>query len=195
MHPCWHRLPNALSVLRIGLAGALLPAMVLGNRGLFLTLLILALLTDAADGFLARQLDATSELGRRLDSLGDYVLVMALLPGLAVLWPALMRHEAPWIALAAVAYFAPIIWALLRWQIVPSLHTWGSKVLAVAISGALTLALLDGPVLPLRIICALQLLVAVEEIVILQRMPGHSGHVPTAWHAERSESRRSTVDR
>lgn len=182
MHPSWRRLPNALSILRIGLACALWLAMVLGSRPLFLALLILAFLTDAADGFLARRLDATSEMGRRLDSLGDYVLVLTLLPGLAVLWPALMRREAPWIALAAVAYFAPTVWSLLRWRLVPGLHTSGSKALAVAMSVALPLALLNGPVLPLRIICALQLLVAAEEVVILQRMAGHSGHVPTVWH-------------
>ena len=196
MHPCWRRLPNALSVLRISLACALWLAMVLGSRPLFLALLILAFLTDAADGFLARRLDATSELGRRLDSLGDYVLVLTLLPGLVVLWPALLRREAPWIVLAAVAYFAPTVWSLLRWHTVPGLHTWGSKVLAVAMSVALPLALLNGPVLPLRIICALQLLVAAEEVVILQRMPGHSGHVPTVWHVRRLVvGRRSSVNR
>jgi phosphatidylglycerophosphate synthase len=159
--------------------------MVLGSRTLFLALLILGFLTDAADGFLARLLDATSEMGRRLDSLGDYVLVLTLLPGLAVLWPAFLRREAPWIALAAVAYFAPTAWSLLRWRTVPGLHTWGSKVLAVAMSVALPLALLNGSVIALRLVCVLQLFVAAEEMAILRRMPGHSGQVATLRHVRR----------
>jgi CDP-diacylglycerol--glycerol-3-phosphate 3-phosphatidyltransferase len=170
-----------MSVLRIVLAVALVPAMLLGQRTLFVALLLLAFVTDAADGFLARRLGATSNRGRQLDSLGDYVLVLALVPGLIVLWPALMRAEAPWIVSALGAYFAPTIWSLVRWRTVPGLHTWASKGLAVALSAALPIALLGGPAWPLRLCCALQLLVAAEEVAILQRMPGHSGHVATVF--------------
>lgn len=180
---CW--LPNTLSLLRIGLAAALLPAALMHGRTLFLVLLLTALLTDALDGFLARSLGATSDLGRRLDSFGDYVLVLALVPGLITLWPALMRREAPWLIIAVGAYFVPVAWSFMRWRRLPALHTWASKALAVAMSVALPLALLNGPVLPLRFVCALQLLVAAEEMAILSRMPGHSGHVPTVWHARR----------
>ncbi|HET7603338.1 MAG TPA: CDP-alcohol phosphatidyltransferase family protein [Gemmatimonadales bacterium] len=179
--PPWSQVPNSLSVLRIVLALALVPATLLGERSPFVALLLLAFVTDAADGFLARQLGAMSERGRQLDSLGDYVLVLTLLPGLFVLWPALMRAEAPWITLAVCAYFGPTIWSLARWRTVPGLHTWASKGLAVAMSAALPLALLGGPVWPLRVCCALQLLVAVEEVAILLRMPGHSGHVRTVF--------------
>ena len=174
-------LPNSLSVLRIACALALVPAMLAGQRPVFVALLLLAFLTDAADGFIARRLGATTDLGRLLDSLGDYVLVVTLLPGLFVLWPALMRAEAWWIALAVSSYFAPTAWSLIRWRTVPGLHTWASKGLAVAMSIALPLALLGGPVWPFRLVCALQLLAAAEEFAILRRMPGHSGHVATVF--------------
>jgi CDP-diacylglycerol--glycerol-3-phosphate 3-phosphatidyltransferase len=178
-------LPNLLSLLRIGLAGALLPVALLHHRVLVLAVLAAGFLTDAADGFLARRLIAVTDLGRRLDSLGDYVLMLTLLPGMFVLWPGFIQREAVWLALGVGAYFAPTIWSLLRWRIMPALHTWGSKVLAVAVSVALPVALLNGPVMPLRLVCALQLLVAAEEVAILGRMPGHSGHVPTIWHTRR----------
>ncbi|HET8634669.1 MAG TPA: CDP-alcohol phosphatidyltransferase family protein [Gemmatimonadales bacterium] len=122
----WHHVPNAMSVLRIVLAVALVPAMLLGQRALFVAVLLLAFVTDAADGFLARWLNATSDRGHQLDSLGDYVLVLSLVPGLIVLWPALLRSEALWIAPAACAYFAPTVWSLIRWRTVPGLHTWAS---------------------------------------------------------------------
>jgi phosphatidylglycerophosphate synthase len=180
-----HRLPNMLSLLRIGLAAALLPAALMRGRTLFLALLLSALATDALDGFLARRLGAASDLGRRLDSYGDYVLVLALVPGLILLWPALMRREAPWLMLALGAYFAPTAWSLVCRRRVPALHTWSSKLLAVAMSVALPLALLGGSAIPLRVVCALQLLVAAEEVAILRRMPGYSGQVATLRHARR----------
>lgn len=179
--PLWRHVPNAMSVLRIVLALALLPAMLIGQRTLFVGLLLAAYVTDAADGFVARRLGVTSDLGRLLDSLGDYVLVLTLVPGLFVLWPALMRAEAWWIGLAAATYFAPTVWSLVRWRTVPGLHTRASKGLAVGMSVALPLALLGGPVWPFRLACCLQLLVAAEEFAILQRMPGHSGHVATVF--------------
>jgi CDP-diacylglycerol--glycerol-3-phosphate 3-phosphatidyltransferase len=159
----------------------LVPAALLTRRSVFVALLLAAYVTDAADGFLARRLGVSSDLGRLLDSLGDYVLVLTLLPGLFFLWPALMRAEAWWIALAVVTYFAPTVWSLIRWRTVPGLHTWASKGLAIAMSVALPLALLGGPVWPFRLACGLQLLVAAEEFAILQRMPGHSGHVATVF--------------
>jgi phosphatidylglycerophosphate synthase len=180
-----HRLPNMLSLLRIGLAAALLPAALMRGRTLFLALLLSALATDALDGFLARRLGAASDLGRRLDSYGDYVLVLALVPGLILLWPALMRREAPWLMLALGAYFAPTAWSLVCRRRVPALHTWSSKHLAVAMSVALPLALLGGSAIPLRVVCGLQLLVAAEEVAILRRMPGYSGQVATLRHARR----------
>lgn len=177
--------PNALSLLRIGLAAALLPVAWLGRRDLFWACLAGGLLSDALDGFVARRLHASSDLGRRLDSIGDYVLLLALLPALGLLWPALMRREAPWFAVAVAAYFAPTAWSLLRWRRMPGLHTWASKALAVLMAGALPWMLLDGPALPVRACCALQVVVAVEEFAILALLPGYSGSMPSVVHAWR----------
>lgn len=162
------RIPNAISSLRIVLAAALVPATFAGRRSLFLGLLVGALATDAVDGFLARRLDATSEFGKRLDSWGDYILVAAALPGLLVLWPDVMRHEAPWLALAVVAYFAPTAWALARSGRIPALHTRTSKALAVGMAIALPLLLLGGPAVPFRVLCLLQLVAAAEEFVLVR---------------------------
>lgn len=177
--------PNALSLLRIALAAGLLPAALLGRRDLFWAGLVAALLSDALDGFVARRLHASSDLGRRLDSIGDYVLLLALLPALVLLWPALMRREAGWFAVAVAAYFAPTAWSLLRWRRLPGLHTWASKALAVFMAAALPWMLLGGPALPVRAGCLLQVLVAVEEFAILALLPGFSGGMPTVVHAWR----------
>ena len=67
-------LPNTLSALRIAAAPALLLMAWSGAPELFLITLWLALLSDAADGYAARRLGQTSELGARLDSWGDWLL-------------------------------------------------------------------------------------------------------------------------
>lgn len=181
----WAAVPNALSLLRIGLAAGLLPAALLDRRDAFWACLVAALLTDALDGFLARRLHASSDLGRRLDSLGDYVLLLALVPALVLLWPALMRREAAWFAVGVAAYFAPTAWSLLRWRRMPGLHTWASKALAVLMAMALPWMLLGGPALPVRLCCALQVAAAVEEFAILHLLPGYSGGMPSLVHARR----------
>ncbi len=50
---------------------------------------------------------------------------------------------------------------------------------------ALPLMLLGGSPVPFRILAALQVLVAAEELAILHWLPGHSGEVPSLAHARR----------
>lgn len=88
-------LPNLLSGLRLAAAPALLALAFAGRREAFLWVLGGSLVTDALDGLAARALDARSELGRRLDSWGDYVTVLAAVPGVLLLWPDVMRREWP----------------------------------------------------------------------------------------------------
>lgn len=80
---CLRALPNALSLLRLTVAATL--AFLPVGAG-FWAVYLLCGLSDMLDGALARRLKAESELGSKLDSLGDlaFVIVCAvrLLPGL-----------------------------------------------------------------------------------------------------------------
>ena len=178
-------LPNLLSALRIGFALSLLPAAAVQQPRAFWALLVACLLSDALDGLLARRWGTTSDLGRRLDSAGDYVLVLALLPSLFWLWPELIWREIPWFGVAVLAYFAPTVWSVLRWRTIPGLHTLASKASAVGMAFALPLLLLGGPPLPFRGLAILQVLVAAEEFAIIHFLPGWSGVMPSYWHARR----------
>jgi len=71
-------IPNAVTISRIiasALAGV---TFVSGNFGLSVGLYIYAALSDAIDGFLARKLNAYSELGRKLDTISDKLFVGSL---------------------------------------------------------------------------------------------------------------------
>ncbi len=178
-------LPNLLSGFRLLAAPVLLALAFAGRREAFLWVLGASLASDALDGLAARALGARSELGRRLDSWGDYVTMLAVVPGVVLLWPEVVRREWPWIALGAGCYFAPVAVGLLRWKRAPAYHTRASKALAVAMAPATFLLLLGGTPWPFRIGMALQIAVLAEELAIMRLLPGYSGAISSLREARR----------
>ena len=78
---------NILSFLRLGLVPVLGWLAASGEDVLFLWVLGVCLISDALDGYLARKLNQTSELGAKLDSWGDALTYAAMILGLYLLWP------------------------------------------------------------------------------------------------------------
>jgi CDP-diacylglycerol--glycerol-3-phosphate 3-phosphatidyltransferase len=75
-------IPNAISVLRAISSVAVVALLTPGTAGLALIVFALAAVTDGIDGWLARRLKATSDLGAFLDPLADKILVLGTLAGL-----------------------------------------------------------------------------------------------------------------
>lgn len=114
-------LPNLLTAAR-GLAGPVVAWLVLvhGSSDLAFSVFLFAILTDLADGSLARALGATSDLGRQLDPIADKVLADATwltlgLVGWAPWWlagPMLLRDLGvglAWLALGRPTVSAPML--------------------------------------------------------------------------------------
>src|ERR1041385_3278095 len=95
-----------------------------GSRRWFVVLLIVSLATDALDGFLARRLNAYSDLGRKLDSAADYITMIVGVSGIALLWPEIMHRELPWVAVGVIAFFAVVVYGFVRLGRAPCYHTW-----------------------------------------------------------------------
>ncbi len=66
--------PNVLSLIRIYLTLPIVVFFWLGNYKVVFIVLVLAYVTDAVDGFVARQFNQVSDWGKILDPLGDKVL-------------------------------------------------------------------------------------------------------------------------
>jgi CDP-diacylglycerol--glycerol-3-phosphate 3-phosphatidyltransferase len=98
---------------------------------LFRWLLVISFVTDALDGFLARQFKAKSILGARFDSISDDLTVLAAIIGLFVFQPQFMRDEWLLIALLVLIFFIQTGYALVKYQKMTSFHTYGAKVAAV----------------------------------------------------------------
>ena len=68
-------IPNLLSLIRIGLVYPILNNIFLGNFEVSIILFVIAALTDALDGFLARKMSWQTDLGVILDPVADKVLL------------------------------------------------------------------------------------------------------------------------
>ena len=84
-------LPNLLCVMRMLLAIPVVWALLEGYYGWTLGLFVAAAVSDGLDGFLAKQYDWTSELGKVLDPVADKVLLVSViitltLVGMVPLW-------------------------------------------------------------------------------------------------------------
>jgi cardiolipin synthase len=174
---------NALSILRIGLAPVLLGLAWYGAAHGFTACLTLALLTDIADGKIARWLGQTSLLGARLDSWGDLLLYLCLPLCGVLLRPDFVRAEAVWFAIAVGSALVPIALGLLRFGRVTSYHTRATKVAAYVL-GAGTLAVFAGGYAwPFRLATVVFLCAQLEEMAITFALPGWYANVRSLSHA------------
>jgi cardiolipin synthase len=80
-------LPNLLSLLRMGIVPLFIIAVLKGDAGKALTLFVVAGISDALDGALARWLDQQSLLGTYLDPIADKILLTSAYVTLSI--PAL----------------------------------------------------------------------------------------------------------
>lgn len=178
-------LPNLLSGTRIVLMPAVLAAALADSRGWFIGLLATSLATDALDGFFARRFNAFSDFGRKLDSAADYLTLVVGLAGIALLWPAIMRRELPWVAAGVAMFFIVLGYAFWRLGRLPYYHTWTSKVGVAGCALALIPLLAGWTALPFHFAMVILIVGGVEEVAIASLIPWHRGEVGTVWHAWR----------
>jgi cardiolipin synthase (CMP-forming) len=180
----WKNLPNLLSLTRLACA-PLMVAFAFGtnSRPGFFVLFCTALVTDALDGFLARRLHAESDLGRRLDSWGDYAMTLAVVLGIWRLWPDVMRQEWSWFLTTLAGCLAIVAYGLIRWRRVLGYHTWLAKGVAIVLPPAVLLLLMGWSAVPFHGAVGLQVLCGLEELAIAFLLPGYSGRMPGLWRA------------
>ncbi len=177
--------PNVVTASRLALMPAVLASALAGSRPWFAGLIATALLTDAIDGFLARRLQAYSDFGRKLDSVADYVTMLVGVTGIALLWPEIVRRELPWVITGVTAFFAVIVYGLVRLGHVPCYHTWASKAGAIVCPFTLVPLLNGWTAAPFHAAMVWLVITGVEEIAIAMLVPRHSGEMATVWHAWR----------
>ena len=178
-------LPNVLSSIRLLFVPLLLVLAWGGFANTFFTCLIVTLLTDTLDGFLARKFNATSDLGAKLDSTADFATYLALPFCAWWLRPEVIRAEAIWLGLALFFYIAAAAAGFVKYRKIPSYHTWLSKFLSVVAAVVGLVFFGGGPGWPLRVLAPLVVVSSLEEIAITVLLPAWRANVPSLWHALR----------
>ncbi len=101
-------IPNLITILRFLLVPAVVLAMLQSRWGWAFTGFIVAGVSDAVDGFVARNFNQRSRLGAYLDPMADKVLLVSVFVVLGII------GELPlWLVVAAVSRDALIICAVL----------------------------------------------------------------------------------
>jgi len=77
-------IPNLITIARILLVPVVIWAITSGEMEVAFLLFLIAGLSDAVDGFLAKRLNMTSELGAHLDPLADKVLIVSIYVALGI---------------------------------------------------------------------------------------------------------------
>ncbi len=168
----WHghekilTVPNALSAFRLAMVPVLLYVAWVDQATPFLILFCVALFTDWLDGVLARRLHQVTELGTRLDSLGDLCMYGTLPLCAWWLWPGTIRAEAPFVFTVIVSAMIPALFALAKFGRLVCYHTWAVKAGAALMSVSAIVMFADWTPVPFRVSAPVMLLAGVEEIVI-----------------------------
>lgn len=136
---------NLVTLSRAALIAPVIALLLAGLRTPALALYILAALTDAVDGWIARRTGRASRYGAQLDAAVDNAFAIGIFVFLVLAWPDMVRRQAPAMAVlfgAPLAYLA-VSWAMRRRLMM--FHFWSAKVGAfllfclwplIAVSGA-----------------------------------------------------------
>jgi CDP-diacylglycerol--glycerol-3-phosphate 3-phosphatidyltransferase len=124
--------PNVITTCRLLAAPVLLAAALERRASLFAWLLLLCLLSDIADGFIARAFRLQSRLGAALDSAADFLVTVVAVTGMIMLqWRFVVAHA--WqLALFVGLLFGEVIVSLVRYHRLSSFHTYLVRISAYA---------------------------------------------------------------
>ena len=124
----YRQLPNLLSAARIAAVPVLGAFAVADLESAFTWLLVPALLSDVADGLIARLFQLQSKLGALLDSVADASLLLVSAYGIWVFHPDIVREHLAAFVILIGAWLIEILASLARYGRLSSFHTYLSKI-------------------------------------------------------------------
>ena len=178
----YRHLPNLISGVRLLAAPVLLWLAATGHETAFSWLLIVALISDVADGLIARMFHLGSKLGAMLDSAADVSTLSVAAYGIWVFHPEVFRDHAVACGLVIGGWIVVCIVALLRYRRLSSFHTWISKASGYALGfflGALFVFGFTAWLFYLMVL--LGVLGSIEELALIWRLPTWRADVRGLW--------------
>ena len=121
-------IPNLISSYRLLVFPLILHFILAGNEKLFAIFLIINLLSDIIDGFIARRFHMETELGARLDSFADNLTYVLGFIGLFVFKMEDLRpHLVSFIIFIGILALTVIV-SLIKFMKFPSFHLYWTKI-------------------------------------------------------------------
>jgi phosphatidylglycerophosphate synthase len=179
-------IPNVISILRLAAVPVLLWLAWRHEQRAFAWLLVASLVSDIADGLIARAFGFTSKLGAMLDSTADALLLLTAAGGAAVFYPQVCREHWGAVALLLGFWLVEAAAALVRYGRLSSFHTYLSKAAGYGMGifiGALFLFGFSRWLLYLAV--GLSVAGNVEELWLLGALPAWEADVKGAWWVRR----------
>lgn len=176
------QLPNVLSAARIVASPVLVALAAVGALPAFTWLLVLALLSDIADGLIARVFRLQSQLGALLDSVADTLLLFASLYGIWTFHADIVEEHAVAGLVLVGAWVTENLAALLRYGRLSSFHTYLSKAAGYLLGIFIGVLFVFG-FEPWLLYLAVGVSVAgnLEELILLALLPEWRADVRGAW--------------
>ncbi|OUR64535.1 CDP-alcohol phosphatidyltransferase [Methylophaga sp. 42_25_T18] len=175
-------LPNLLTCSRFILAPILLWLAWQGYETAFFIVLAITFLTDVLDGFTARLLNQSSELGARLDTLADLVVYTILAISVWWLWPDIIQREITYVLLVIGSYISPILIGFIKFHTLTSYHTWLVKLAVVLLGLSFFILFIFDLAWPFHVAALVCALAAIEEIAISFSSDEIQSDIPSLWH-------------
>ena len=121
-------IPNVLSLYRLFMFPVILYFLIKEEQKIFVTLLIINLVTDILDGFIARNFNQRSLIGAKLDSWADFGSYILAFGGVFQFeWSFVVEHKIG-LCLFLILYLISVSIAFIRFRNLVGLHLFSSKI-------------------------------------------------------------------
>jgi len=121
-------IPNVLSFYRLGSFPFVLFLALHGDEKLFVLFLVINLVTDILDGFIARTFNQKTEIGARLDSIADLGTFILAATGIFVFKLDEFRPYLTSFTVFIMLFFSTDLLSLIKFKRVASLHLYSFKI-------------------------------------------------------------------
>ena len=179
------RLPVALTLFRLFAGAAFIP-LVLWHvpARLLVVLLVAGLVSDIADGIVARHLGVSALVLRRLGTRVDMLFYGCAVTGALIRASFPLGHLWPWLSAYFLLFVARNLVDYLRYHASLSYHMWSGKLWSVILFAHLVVLFCGAQALFfLPLAFALYAVNAAEGIIPTLVLPQPRTDIPTVWHA------------
>jgi CDP-diacylglycerol--glycerol-3-phosphate 3-phosphatidyltransferase len=121
-------IPNLITIYRLLVFPLILFFAIAGKESLFAIFLVINLVTDAIDGFIARRFKMETEIGAKLDSFADNLTYLLVFVGIYVFkMEELLSYKVSFLIFIGMLLLT-VIFSLIKFGKFPSLHMYITKI-------------------------------------------------------------------